>query len=107
MARVQLLQSSKSLYEYEALTSEPDVLKSSRLILVFQYDSRSSLDFMATIVDADTPLSFVTSNFTSHILGLCFAGLLNGDITSLSKNNLQNICGIQFPLTFLGMFARF
>jgi len=40
---------------------------------------------MAIIVDVDTPLSFVTRNFISHILGLYFAGLLNGDITSLSK----------------------
>jgi hypothetical protein len=40
---------------------------------------------MAIIVDVDTPLSFVTSSFTSHILGLYFAGLLNGEITSLSK----------------------
>jgi hypothetical protein len=40
---------------------------------------------MAIIVDVDTPLSFVTSNFTSYVLGLYFAGLLNGEITSLSK----------------------
>jgi len=40
---------------------------------------------MAIIMDVDTPLSFVTSSFTSYILGLYFAGLLNGDITSLSK----------------------
>ena len=64
---------------------EHDLLKPSRLILVLQYDSRPSLDFVAIIVDVDTPLSLVTSSFTSHILGLYFAGLLNGDITSLSK----------------------
>jgi hypothetical protein len=40
---------------------------------------------MEIIVDVDTPLSFVTCNFTSHILGLYFADLLNGEITSFSK----------------------
>lgn len=85
----------------------PGLLKPSRLILVLQYDSRPSLDFMAMIVDVDTPLFFVTSNFTCRILCLYFACLLNGDTALLSTiTYLLNICGGQFLLTFLGMFAE-